>query len=604
MQRKSLFTTSTFFPIFIFHFIFWGQITIPAQINPSNHLNTSQNTKVQVGDIKFEDFPLIQIPIHLSIREQNLPVQLKIHLNDELIQTIAPPELQKKTAVASLKPEKKTKKQPETILPDKAKRLLILLDISGSMGKKKFAEAKKLVFRIMRGFGSQANIAIGTFGDYIFIPPHYNDTMNNVAQRVKDAYLSEKKTLLWDALFAGLNHEHPASAIVIVSDGEENGSKVSQDTIIQFAQYKKIPLVFYLVGETTKSASLGHAALATGGKLFYKQKSFENTIAFIEQILSKNQSPQQTKTVLPASATDPNQIKDSLLDSPVISKQILIDLDMRKAKGFIGQRPMIKIMVQATNHYWEKQFQIHLPWKHLTPFLAIRYPITFYSFLLAVLFFILLFFTIIILRAVSKKRVRATALSQEEVTRLKQIVHRESIAKTHARQKDSETYQKLYQGSIKNSRDHSQQTTDKHYKNNISNDYANRKIDQTPADNPAEKKPQSPEKITSQAEYSHNPGASLVVNNGPLAGKKFPCYLTEITIGSGDESHISIPDPKVSRMHCKIKNIQGQYILFDTVSMYGTYLNDKKLVRPKELENLDDIRLGSTVISFQKKISK
>jgi len=91
----------------------------------------------------------------------------------------------------------------------------------------------------------------------------------------------------------------------------------------------------------------------------------------------------------------------------------------------------------------------------------------------------------------------------------------------------------------------------------------------------------------------------LVEKDGPEAGKKFPIFWEEMTIGRDEENGIVIADEAVSLKHAKIKRIRNAYFLFDLVSENGTYLNDKKLLRPKPLYDWDEIRIGRTLFIFR-----
>lgn len=94
-------------------------------------------------------------------------------------------------------------------------------------------------------------------------------------------------------------------------------------------------------------------------------------------------------------------------------------------------------------------------------------------------------------------------------------------------------------------------------------------------------------------------GAWVFQKNGHQIGKKYPINMKEITIGSGRDNAIVINDATVSEKHSKIKSIQGTHTLYDLISDQGTYLNDKKLLRPKVLHDWDEIKIGSIVLIFR-----
>jgi len=83
------------------------------------------------------------------------------------------------------------------------------------------------------------------------------------------------------------------------------------------------------------------------------------------------------------------------------------------------------------------------------------------------------------------------------------------------------------------------------------------------------------------------------------AGEKFQMIKSEITIGSGEDNSIQIEDSSVSEKHSRIRRIEGGYYLYDLVSDGGTFLNGRKLLRPKLLHDWDEITIGKTVLIFR-----
>lgn len=82
-------------------------------------------------------------------------------------------------------------------------------------------------------------------------------------------------------------------------------------------------------------------------------------------------------------------------------------------------------------------------------------------------------------------------------------------------------------------------------------------------------------------------------------GEKFQMIKGEITIGSGEENAIQIEDDDVSDKHSRIRRVEGGYYLYDLVSDGGTFLNGRKLLRPKLLHDWDEITIGKTVLIFR-----
>ena len=92
----------------------------------------------------------------------------------------------------------------------------------------------------------------------------------------------------------------------------------------------------------------------------------------------------------------------------------------------------------------------------------------------------------------------------------------------------------------------------------------------------------------------------LVEKEGPHTGRKYRINWHSITVGFAEDNSIVIDDNTVSARHAKIERQQHKFVLYDLMSEHGTYLNGKKLLRPKELNDFDEIALGRTKLIFRK----
>jgi hypothetical protein len=96
------------------------------------------------------------------------------------------------------------------------------------------------------------------------------------------------------------------------------------------------------------------------------------------------------------------------------------------------------------------------------------------------------------------------------------------------------------------------------------------------------------------------------------AGVRIPIYAdaSGVTVGRSDPVNQVFPqvdlhpygaeDAGVSRLHCKIACEGAQYVLLDTNSSNGTYLNGQRLISdsPHPLQNGDEIYLGQFLLRF------
>ena len=73
--------------------------------------------------------------------------------------------------------------------------------------------------------------------------------------------------------------------------------------------------------------------------------------------------------------------------------------------------------------------------------------------------------------------------------------------------------------------------------------------------------------------------------------------LTTINIGRSEENDIVLNDPHVSRHHIQLRRRDGSYMLFDTQSRGGTFVNNVS-IRQHQLQCNDVIRIGNTQLLY------
>jgi len=89
----------------------------------------------------------------------------------------------------------------------------------------------------------------------------------------------------------------------------------------------------------------------------------------------------------------------------------------------------------------------------------------------------------------------------------------------------------------------------------------------------------------------------LVIIKGPNVGDKFLINKATITIGRTPESDIFLDDITVSRKHAEIVKTRDGFVLKDSGSLNGSYLNGK-IVERAVLNNMDMIQIGKYMFLF------
>ncbi len=87
----------------------------------------------------------------------------------------------------------------------------------------------------------------------------------------------------------------------------------------------------------------------------------------------------------------------------------------------------------------------------------------------------------------------------------------------------------------------------------------------------------------------------LVVQEGQLAGKRWPLNKREFVIGRGEDCDIVLPDRQVSRHHFRVVRDDDGYNVEDLGSKNGTYINGTAVRGSVQLQDGDEIQVALSV---------
>jgi pSer/pThr/pTyr-binding forkhead associated (FHA) protein len=97
--------------------------------------------------------------------------------------------------------------------------------------------------------------------------------------------------------------------------------------------------------------------------------------------------------------------------------------------------------------------------------------------------------------------------------------------------------------------------------------------------------------------------ASLVVRNGPQAGVALSLEAPVTTLGRHQDSEISLDDITVSRRHAEIVRTEAGYIVRDSGSLNGTYVNNQR-IDEAPLRQGDELQVGKFRLVFFEKADR
>ena len=95
------------------------------------------------------------------------------------------------------------------------------------------------------------------------------------------------------------------------------------------------------------------------------------------------------------------------------------------------------------------------------------------------------------------------------------------------------------------------------------------------------------------------PGRAVVIEGDNFKGKGFTLG-TEFTVGRDEKCDLALDDAYVSQMHARIFSRGEGFVVEDLGSTNGTYLNQRRITSPVELQRGDRVKIGKTVLEMRK----
>lgn len=92
-------------------------------------------------------------------------------------------------------------------------------------------------------------------------------------------------------------------------------------------------------------------------------------------------------------------------------------------------------------------------------------------------------------------------------------------------------------------------------------------------------------------------GKITILEPSELAGSEMPIG-DELTIGRAAACTLTLDDTYISQHHASIIRQDRQYVVTDTGSTNGTFVNQERLTTPVTLRTGDQVQIGSTVLEF------
>jgi|GEM_PF-1833070 len=91
----------------------------------------------------------------------------------------------------------------------------------------------------------------------------------------------------------------------------------------------------------------------------------------------------------------------------------------------------------------------------------------------------------------------------------------------------------------------------------------------------------------------------LVATKGPLEGARFPVPTDGLSIGRDPDCTVILDDANVSRYHARLVFHNAAIWVQDVGSRNGVFLNEKRVVRHKQLSPGDELVIGEHIFTLE-----
>ncbi|HBS03465.1 MAG TPA: hypothetical protein DEA96_00770 [Leptospiraceae bacterium] len=488
---------------------------------------------------------------------------------------------------------------------------VVVLDATKSVPKKAFINSRKAALDFVRNLPDSDRVAVYRINGkpiQILSMTGLSTERASVLKGIEDIQRTGMKTRIYDALYVGLDHATQArkaysprgSALILFTDGRDEGSYLSEEDAIAIAgeaREAKIPVYTILNGQAKGEERFQKIALKTGGEVF--------------------------KEKFPPGRLKPSSDSRSHFTLRYSSKAEIWN-------RYPGKE--IKIRVEYLNepdrfaeYIYEVPFRMFEGEYSITAWILLAVGL-----LLLIAFFIFLW--IVLRRAQARKRLppvseevmEGWSADQDKSTRLEpqapgQITDfTEALAKSQnpdgmprsvSEAVEEDSSPDYYPGeSVAASEGQSARMATAAALSSEAEALAFQSEmpfrTRTPETISLELKEKSYQVLqmalrdASRYEY-----ATLVLVGGDPYRKRneYDLFLEETYIGRSPMASLVVADKSASMLHGKIRKIDQKYVLFDLVSDTGTYLNGKRVLRPRPLRNGDEIQIGHTRFEFRGK---
>jgi VWFA-related protein len=171
--------------------------------------------------------------------------------------------------------------------------LVFSIDSSRSISKNFLSRIKTSASHIVNSTGSRDRLAVYRFNDEVKLIRSFSTDKKRVIESIKGIRRHGSRTLLYNSLFDSLEVldriEGKRKAVIVFTDGKDEGSSVTEDDIIKMSKSSGLPIYFICLKTSKNIKKLARISKLTGGRLVYSSDKdkiagiYKTVLSFIKK---------------------------------------------------------------------------------------------------------------------------------------------------------------------------------------------------------------------------------------------------------------------------------------------------------------------------------
>ena len=223
------------------------------------------------------------------------------------------------------------------------------VDSSKSVSPKGLAQLKKAAKDIVQHADADDMFAIYRFNDDVRMLNAFTSNRSELAKSLEGINRHGSKTKLYASIYDSIDLlsqvDTDRRAVIVFTDGIDEGSGVSADDVIQFAKEKSIP-VYFVSLKSKRIQTIARIAKLTGGKLVCSSSTDDiaGMYAFIRGMLHTKRVVQYRSSIMPDNADHTVELR---LKYDGIRDRAVSGFKAEKKMKYFEFSPLYQILVAA-----------------------------------------------------------------------------------------------------------------------------------------------------------------------------------------------------------------------------------------------------------------